>query len=134
MAHKMYWLFLMASILLEVSGTSIMKWSQASWPVTGMLVMYGMLGFSYFFLAKAVIKLPIGVAYAFWEGIGLALITLISVLVLGERLDWPRGLALCMVLCGTLLVHHGTDSGEAHEQSERDEPEGQVHAGRGGAR
>ena len=101
----------MASIVLEVACTSIMKLSQASWPVTGMLVMYGMLGVSYFFLAKAVIKLPVGVAYAFWEGIGLALITLISVLVLGERLDWARGLALCMVLCGTLLVHHGTESG-----------------------
>lgn len=112
-----------------------MKLSQASWPVTGMLVIYGTLGFSYFFLAKAVIKLPIGVAYAFWEGIGLALITLISALALGERMDLLRGLALAMVLCGTLLVHHGTESGEACESAGEgtDRPERRYAAGQGGA-
>ena len=38
--------------------------------------------------------------------------------------------ALCMVLCGTLLVHHGTESGETHKHraTEADKP----LAGRGG--
>ena len=104
-----YWLCLAGSILFEVAGTSIMKISQASWPFLGMGLMYALLGLSYFCLAKAVIKLPLGVAYAFWEGFGLLLITLVSAFFLHERLDATRILALGMILCGTLLVHHGTE-------------------------
>ncbi len=106
-----YWLFLCASILLEVAGTSAMKISQTSWPMLGMAFMYILLGFSYYFLSRAVVKLPVGVAFAFWEGFGLLLVVLISVVVIGERLDGIRVLGLLMVLAGTLLVHHGTESG-----------------------
>ena len=108
MSARFYWLCLAGSILFEVAGTSVMKLSQSSWPVTGMGLMYVLLGLSYFCLAKAVMKLPIGVAYAFWEGIGLLLITLVSVFLLHERLDATRLLALGMVLGGAFLVHHGT--------------------------
>ncbi len=111
MPIRYYWFFLAGSILFEVAGTSIMKLSQASWPAMGMGVMYLLLGLSYFCLAKAVIRLPLGVAYAFWEGFGLLLITLVSAFLLHERLDATRLLALAMVLGGTLLVHHGTEGG-----------------------
>lgn len=113
MSMRFYWLCLAASIVLEVAGTSVMKISQASWPFMGLGLMYLLLGLSYFFMAKAIIKLPLGVAYAFWEGFGLLLITLVSALVLSERLDAQRLLALAMVFCGTLLVHRGTESGHA---------------------
>lgn len=114
MPMRYYWLCLAGSIVFEVAGTSVMKLSQGSWPMAGMGVMYLLLGLSYFCLAKAVVKLPLGVAYAFWEGLGLLLITLISAFFLHERLDAPRLAALGMVLGGTLLVHHGTESGEEH--------------------
>lgn len=111
MPMRFYWLCLLASILFEVAGTSVMKISQTSWPVLGMCVMYALLALSYYCMAKAIIKLPIGVAYAFWEGLGLLLITLISAAFLHERLDAARLAALALVLCGVLLVHHGTESG-----------------------
>lgn len=110
MNYRYYWLCLLGSIVLEVAGTTIMKLSQEAWPLIGMAVMYLLLAFSYYFLAKAVLKLPVGVAFAFWEGLGLVLITLSSVLLLGERLDFTRIAALAMVLAGTMLVHHGTDA------------------------
>lgn len=108
-----YWLCLLGSIVLEVAGTTIMKLSQDGWPLAGMAIMYLLLGLSYFFLARAVLKLPVGVAFAFWEGLGLILITVSSVFLLGEHLDLTRVLALGMVLAGSLLVHHGTDTGPA---------------------
>ena len=119
-----YWLCLLGSIVFEVTGTTIMKLSQDGWPMAGMAIMYLLLGLSYFLLAKAVIKLPVGVAFAFWEGLGLVLITLSSVLLLGERLDPTRIVALCMVLAGTLLVHHGTDSGPARDGSDGRQDQG----------
>lgn len=112
MSYRVAWMFLVLSIILEVSGTSIMKGSQESWPVLGMIIMYVLLGCSYFTLSKAVIKLPIGVAYAFWEGVGLCLITLTSVGILGEQLGVIKLTAIAMLLAGTYLVHRGTEDGE----------------------
>ncbi|MCC8194488.1 MAG: QacE family quaternary ammonium compound efflux SMR transporter [Deltaproteobacteria bacterium] len=109
-----YWLCLAGSILFEVAGTSVMKLSQSPssvvGPAAGMAVMYLLLALSYICLAKAVVKLPLGVAYAFWEGFGLLLITLVSALVLQERFDGTRLVALGLVFGGVLLVHHGTGS------------------------
>lgn len=119
MSSAFYWLCLLGSIIFEVTGTSVMKLSQNGWPMLGMGVMYVLLGLSYFCLAKAVLRLPVGVAYAFWEGLGLALITLVSVFLLGERLDAPRMVALAMILGGTLLVHHGTEDGNVAAPAEQ---------------
>ena len=79
--------------------------------------MYVLMSLSYFTLSKAVIKVPIGVAYAFWEGVGLSLITLSSVFILGEHIGPVRLLAIFMLLLGTYLVHRGTENGEAEEKS-----------------
>ena len=112
MSYGVAWMFLVLSIVLEVTGTSIMKGSQNGWPVLGMAVMYVLLGLSYFTLSKAVLRLPIGVAYAFWEGLGLCLISLVSVAVLGEQMGPVKLSAIGMLFLGTYLVHHGTESGE----------------------
>lgn len=111
MSIRTCWFFLCLSIGLEVSGTTIMKASQETWPVLGMGLMYVLMSLSYFTLSKAVIKVPIGVAYAFWEGVGLSLITLSSVFILGESIGPVRLLAICMLLLGTYLVHRGTEDG-----------------------
>lgn len=108
------WLFLSGSIIFEVAGTSIMKLSQTAWPLLGMGSMYALLALSYYCLAKAVTTIPIGVAYAFWEGFGLLLITLVSVLFLGEHISALRACGLLLILGGTLLVHHGTEA--SHEE------------------
>lgn len=117
--NRFYWLCLAGSIIFEVAGTSVMKLSQLPdglmQPAVGMGLMYLLLGLSYYCLAKAVIKLPIGVAYAFWEGFGLLLITLVSAFLLHERIDAIRLVAIALVLGGTLLVHHGTGSGHEDE-------------------
>lgn len=124
MSNKFYWLCLAGSILFEVAGTSVMKLSQTPagfiGPALGMGAMYLLLGLSYYCLAKAVVKLPLGVAYAFWEGFGLLLITLVSAFLLHERLDGPRLVALALVLGGAFLVHHGTGSGHETEPTAAD--------------
>lgn len=119
-----YWLFLAGSILLEVTGTSLMKASQTHFPMAGMIAMYVLLGLSYFLLARAVLRIPVGVAYAFWEGFGLILIALISVVSLHEPMTLTRGLALALVLLGSALVHHGTHSDCSEEESDEDQSHG----------
>lgn len=106
------WTFLGAAILLEVAGTITMKIATRPdsfiSPEWAMGLMYVLIAVSYSFLALAVTKMPVGVAYAFWEGLGLTIITLVSVVALGESLTWTRFAALAAVVAGAALIHHGT--------------------------
>lgn len=112
LSNMKYWFFLACAVIFEVAGTSVMKVSQGPESLLneycGLGIMFLLIAFSYYFLSLSVKGLPVGVAYAFWEGLGLTLIMLISVLVVGEDMNLKRFLALLAVLGGALLIHHGT--------------------------
>lgn len=112
-----HWICLVGAIVFEVAGTTIMKAAQ-SWSIPygaqiGIVTMLAFIGLSYYLLSLATTALPVGVAFAFWEGLGLFFITLSSVLLLGEDLTLTRFAALCAVAAGVLLVHHGTAHGDS---------------------
>lgn len=114
------WIALISAIVLEVAGTAIMKGTQSAaslWPMAGVAVMLACVTASYWLLAKAAQRIPIGAAYACWEGLGLALITLCATL-LGETLTLRRILALLAVLAGILCIHWGTGHGPSTEHAE----------------
>lgn len=116
MAKTRHWQALFGAIILEVCGTTIMKLSQ-SWgfyggPLLGLIIMWGAIGLSYYLLALSTTGIPVGVAYAFWEGFGLALVTLSSIFLLHEGITARRLLGLGCVLGGAYLVHLGTSHKE----------------------
>lgn len=110
-----YWCFLGLAIVGEVIGTTTMKASQ-SWSFTfgselGLIIMWSCLSFAYYCLARATVVLPIGVAFALWDGIGLLFVATFSVLFLGETITLTKIIGCICILSGGLLVHHGTTSG-----------------------
>lgn len=117
-----HWLCLLAAIVFEVGGTVVMKlsfgWSFAHAALTGLILMWLAIGLSYYALAKATTGLPVGVAFAFWEALGLTLVTLASIFILDEPFSLQRLAGLLCALSGALLVHHGTvqDAEEAAGQ------------------
>lgn len=104
------WIYLLIAIVAEVIGTTSMKFAAEHSPVLGHALMYAMIGLSYGFLALAVKRVPLGVAYALWEGIGIVLITVVSVTWLGESIGLLKAVGLGVMIAGILLIKSGTRS------------------------
>ena len=113
---RLAWAFLALAIATEVIGLTVMKAASSGGGVWGYAVMYVSIALSYVFLAMAVKKISVGVAYAIWEGSGIALITLVSVFVFNHVLTGREMLGLAMAVVGIILVN----AGEIHEEAAND--------------
>ena len=55
-------------------------------------------------LTRALRVLPVGVAYAIWSGVGMALITLIAFLVFGQALSVGELAGIALILAGVVII------------------------------
>ena len=90
------------TIALEVFATTSMKLASARpiWHL-GTVVGYGSC-FSVFPLVLR--KMPLGVAYAIWSGVGTALTALIGSALFGEALSTQKVGALAVIVAGVVLL------------------------------
>ena len=103
-----YWILLALAIVAEITGTLSMKWASVSDGNTGFILMLVMIALSYIFLSFAVKKIALGVAYALWEGLGIVLITLFSVMLFDESLTVMKAAGLATLIDGIVLIKSGT--------------------------
>lgn len=106
--NMFYWILLALAIVAEITGTLSMKWASVSDGSTGFILMLVMITLSYIFLSFAVKKIALGVAYALWEGVGILLITLFSVMIFDETLTTMKVAGLTTLVAGIVLIKSGT--------------------------
>lgn len=96
------WIMLLCAGLLEIVWAVALKRTQGFtvlWP--SVLTIAAMLG-SFFLLARAMVSLPTGVAYAVWVGIGAIGVALVSATIMGERLS-PAQLGFLALVAGGIV-------------------------------
>lgn len=98
------WFFLMIAIVFEVLGTSFLKMENQ---ILGYIFMTLFIAFSYFFMAKAIKKIQIGIAYAVWELLGIILILLVSFVVFKESLTLTQILGIIFSIVGIIMINMG---------------------------
>lgn len=108
MAKKTAWYMLLLAIALEVTGTSIMKFFAVHGRIEGYIFMLVFIGLSYFALSKAVLRIPISVAYAVWEGIGLIGTAFVAWFIFNEDMPLLKILAFTVILSGLVMIKKGT--------------------------
>lgn len=105
---KYCWYMLLLAIILEITGTSLMKYFSIKGSMEGYLFMIIFISCSYFSLSKAITKIPISTAYAIWEGIGLVGTTFIAWLIFHENMSPLKLTALLIILSGLIMIKEGT--------------------------
>lgn len=98
------WFFLITAIIFEVLGTSFLKLENQ---ILGYAFMAIFIAFSYFFMAKAVKKIQIGIAYAVWELLGIILILLVSFMLFKESLTLTQILGVILSIIGIIMINIG---------------------------
>ncbi len=99
-----HWIFLGLAIVSEVIGTSALKAAEGftrPWPSLVVVAGYGA---AFYFLSLTLKAIPVGVAYAIWSGAGIALITLIAWIFLGQALDPPAIIGLLLIVAGVAVL------------------------------
>jgi spermidine export protein MdtJ len=102
-----HWFFLFVAIAAEVTGTSLMKWGSDSGHPAGLVGMFALLAISYYALSLAVERVPMGVAYAIWEGVGIVMISVVSMVVFDEIITPGKAVGIAVVLLGIVMLKRG---------------------------
>lgn len=104
------WLFLFAAIVSEVIATSALKASEGfTVAIPSIIVAIGYSG-AFYFLSLTLRTIPIGMAYAIWSGVGVALITLIGWVVFNQKLDAAATLGIVMIVAGVCVIYGFSES------------------------
>ena len=88
----------------------------------GYIVMYVLIAISYYFLAFAAKKISIGVAYAVWEGLGISLITVVSIIAFDANLNHQELFGLMLAVVGIVCVTLGESHGQPNAKKNADKP------------
>ena len=110
-----HWLVLLAAIAVEIVATAALKSAVSTSWLVGSLPLV-LIGFSFILLSIALRVIPMAVAYAVWEGLGIVGIAAVGHLLFGEHLTPARILALGAILAGIVLLERGVGcDGEEHQ-------------------
>lgn len=93
------------AIVSEVIGTLALKASDGMTKVPASLIVVAGYGVAFWLLSHVVRTVPLGVAYAVWSGVGVALIVLASIALYRQVPDLPAILGLGLIVSGVLVIH-----------------------------
>ena len=110
----MSWTYLLVAIVAEVIATSALKASDGFsrlWPSAITVVGYCI---AFYCLSLTLRHMPVGVAYAVWSGLGVVLITAVSWIMFGQKLDAAALLGMGLIVAGVLVMNLFSSSTRVH--------------------
>jgi len=97
-------LALAGAIILELIGISFLQSSQQFTRPLYSIATVLTQAVTMYLLSIALKTIPVGMAYAMWCGLGIALVTGISFTIFKQRLDFPAVLGISLIAIGSVLI------------------------------
>ncbi|WP_036281307.1 multidrug efflux SMR transporter [Methylocystis sp. ATCC 49242] len=103
----MPWLYLSIAILSEVVGTTALRAAEGFRnPLPTLVVAVGY-GTSFYFLSLTLESIPMGVAYAIWSGVGVALISIAGWQLYQQALSSVELFGIALICVGVVILKFG---------------------------
>jgi small multidrug resistance pump len=99
------WLLLFAAVVVEVIATTTLKSTEGFtrlWPSVIVIICYEI---AFILLAVTVRLIPVGIVYAVWSGVGVALVTLVAWLWMGQALDYAGVASVLLIIGGVVVIN-----------------------------
>ena len=74
-----------------------------------MIVLAGYM-LAFYFLSLTLETIPIGIAYAIWSGVGVASITLVSVVAFDQKIDFSAVIGIGLIIIGVIVLRVFSDA------------------------
>ncbi len=100
-----HWLILGIAIVSEVIATSALKASDGFTRLLPSVIVVVGYGIAFYCLALVLRTLPVGIVYAIWSGVGVALIALVGWLLYGQTLDLPAIVGIGLIVAGVAVLN-----------------------------
>src|SRR5918997_3010894 len=98
-------LLLVLAIASEVAGTAGLKASEGFGRLGPSVLAVLGYALAFYFLARSLEYLPLGVAYAIWSGLGTLGSVLLGVLIWKEILGPPHIVGIALIVVGVVLLN-----------------------------
>jgi small multidrug resistance pump len=102
------WVLLVAAIVTEVAGTLALRASDGlSRLVPTIIVIVGYVA-SFWFLAIVLKTMPVGIVYAIWSAVGVALVAVLGKLIFNDPVPPLAMVGMVLIVGGVALVSVST--------------------------
>ena len=99
------WATLLIAIVAEVIATSAIKASDGFSKLLPSAITVLGYGVAFYCLSLTLRHIPVGVAYAVWSGLGVVLITAVSWVLFGQKLDAPALIGMGLIVAGVVVMN-----------------------------
>ncbi len=99
------YIFLGFAIVLEITGTSLVKDTAGFTRWLPSIICLITICFSYYLMSHVVGFVPVGITYATWSGLGIAAITIIGVFKYNQIPNIPTIIGLTLIIIGVVIVN-----------------------------
>lgn len=101
----MGYLYLAIAIVTEVIATSALKTTEEFTRLGPSVVVVAGYCASIYFLALVLKTMPVGIAYAIWAGMGIALIAIVGAVLFKQTPDTPAIIGMVLIVSGVVIIN-----------------------------
>ena len=113
------YIYLFFAIIFEVTATLILPISKNFTKPIPSIIIIGMYIFSTYLMTFTLDYFPIGIVYAIWSAMGIAIVAIVSYFIYSQSLQWQAIFGLILIIAGVILLNlFSADSKSLDEEKE----------------
>ena len=100
----MGYIYLLIAIVCEVIATTALKSTNGFSKIIPSIIVVIGYSLSFYFLSLVLKFIPLGITYAIWSGIGIALISITGYYMYNQKLDYPAIIGIIFIIIGVVII------------------------------